>query len=57
MLHKHKRIYINIGMKKNDEKITNKNNKIQIISCNKIKCAGQYTVDLINNNIIMDVQE
>ncbi len=44
-------------MKKNDEKITNKNNKIKIILCNKIKCAGQYTVDLINNNIIMDVQE
>ncbi len=25
--------------------------------CNKIKCAGQYTVDLINNNISRDVQE
>ncbi len=25
--------------------------------CNKIKCAGQYTVDLINNNISMDVQD
>ncbi len=25
--------------------------------CNKIKSAGQYTVDLINNNISRDVQE
>ncbi len=25
--------------------------------CNKIKCAGQYTVVLINNNISRDVQE
>ncbi len=25
--------------------------------CNKIKCAIQYTVDLINNNISRDVQE
>ncbi len=25
--------------------------------CNKTKCAGQYTVDLINNNISRDVQE
>ncbi len=26
--------------------------------CNKIKCAGQYNVDLINNNnISRDVQE
>ncbi len=25
--------------------------------CNKVKCAGQYTVDLINNNISRDVQE
>ncbi len=25
--------------------------------CNKIQCAGQYTVDLINNNISRDVQE
>ncbi len=24
--------------------------------CNKIKCARQYTVDLINNNINRDVQ-
>ncbi len=24
--------------------------------CNKIKCAGQYTVDLIDNNISRDVQ-
>ncbi len=25
--------------------------------CNKKRCAGQYTVDLINNNISRDVQE
>ncbi len=25
--------------------------------CNRIKCAGQYTLDLINNNITRDVQE
>jgi len=25
--------------------------------CNNITCAGQYTVDLINNNISRDVQE
>ncbi len=25
--------------------------------CNKIKCAGQYTVHLINNNISRNVQE
>ncbi len=25
--------------------------------CNKVKCAGQYTVELINNNISRDVQE
>ncbi len=25
--------------------------------CNEIKCAIQYTVDLINNNINRDVQE
>ncbi len=25
--------------------------------CNKIKCAEQYTVDLIYNNISRDVQE
>ncbi len=25
--------------------------------CNKIKCAIQYTLDLINNNINRDVQE
>ncbi len=25
--------------------------------CNKIKCAGQYIVDLINNPISRDVQE
>ncbi len=38
---KHNRIYVNIGMKKKNK------------MCNKIKCAGQYTVDLINNNIII----
>ncbi len=41
----HKRIYINIGK------------KIKSKMCNKIKCAIQYTVDLINNNINRDVQE
>ncbi len=25
--------------------------------CNKIKCAGQYTVDVINSNISRNVQE
>ncbi len=25
--------------------------------CKKTKCAGQYTVDLINNNIRRNVQE
>ncbi len=45
----HKRIYTNIVEKK--EKI--RKNKM----CNKIKCAGQYTVDLINKNISRDVQE
>ncbi len=44
----HKRIYINIG--KNKIKIRGK-------MCNEIKCAIQYTVDLINNNINRDVQE
>ncbi len=41
----HKRIYITIGK------------KIKSKMCNKIKCAIQYTVDLINNNINRDVQE
>ncbi len=41
----HKIIYINIG-----EKIKSK-------MCYKIKCAIQYTVDLINNNISRAVQE
>ncbi len=41
----HKSIYINIGK------------KIKSKMCNKIKCAKQYTVDLINNNINRDVQE
>ncbi len=45
----HKRIYINIG-KKLKEKIKSK-------MCNKIKCAKQYTEDLINSNINRDVQE
>ncbi len=48
MDHKQKRIYINIGMNKKNK---NKNKKY------KIKCAGQYTVDLINNNISRNVQE
>ncbi len=34
-------------------KIKNKFSKM----CNKINCAIQYTVDLINNNINRDVQE
>ncbi len=35
-----------------------RSNMKKIISkCNKLKCAGQYTVDLINNNISRDVQE
>ncbi len=38
----------NIG--KNKKKIRSK-------MCNEIKCAIQYTVDLINNNINGDVQE
>ncbi len=42
----HKRIYINIGRKKNYKK-----------KLRRIKFAGQYTVDLINNNISRDVQE
>ncbi len=46
----HKRIYINIGKKLKDKKIKSK-------MCNKIKCAIQYTVDLINNNINRYVQE
>ncbi len=25
--------------------------------CNKVRCAIQYTVDLINNNVSRDVQE
>ncbi len=42
----HKRIYINIGMKKRskEEKIKEEYNV-------------QYSIDLINNNIIRDVQE
>ncbi len=35
----HKRIYINIGKKHIKSKM-----------CNKIKCAIQYTVDLVNND-------
>ncbi len=41
----HKRININIGKKKIKSKM-----------CNKIKCAIQYAVDLINNNIRRNVQ-
>ncbi len=48
----HKRIYINIG--KNKIKIRK---KIRGKMCNEIKCAIQYTVDIINNNISRDVQE
>ncbi len=40
----YKRIYINIGKIKKKKMY------------NKIKCAEQYTVDLINNNISRDVQ-
>ncbi len=43
-----KRICINIGKK---------NVKIKSKTCNKVKCAIQYIVDLINNNISRDVQE
>ncbi len=42
----HKRINISIGNKLNNEK-----KKLR-----RIKCAGQYTVNLINNNISRDVQ-
>ncbi len=35
-------------------KVKNKNNKKNIM-CYTIKCAGQYTVDLINNNISRNV--
>ncbi len=48
----HKRIYINIGRNKKKIRIKIKKNKM----CNKIKCAGQYIVDLINNNISRNVQ-
>ncbi len=44
-------IYINIGK----NKIKNKK-KISKM-CNEIKCAIQYTLDLIHNNISRDVQE
>ncbi len=40
---------INIGVKNKIKK--EEENKM----CNKIKCAGQYTVDLINNNISRNV--
>ncbi len=46
----HKSIYINIGKKNLNKQIKNK-------MWYKIKCAIQYTVDLINNNINRDVQE
>ncbi len=56
MEYKQKRIYINIGMEKNEvKKIRIKKNKYKLK--HKIKCAGQYTVDLINNNIRRNVQE
>ncbi len=42
---------INIGKKINK----NKNANIKSKMCNKIKCVGQYTVDLINNNLSRDV--
>ncbi len=45
-------IYINIG--KNKIKIRK---KIRGKMCHEIKCAIQYTVDLINNNLNRDVQE
>ncbi len=45
-------IYINIG--KNKIQIRS---KIRSKMCNKIKCAIQYTLDLINNKINRDVQE
>ncbi len=41
----HKSIYMNIGKKKKSQ------------MCNKIKCAIQHTVDLINNNKNRYVQE
>ncbi len=37
--------------------VYNKASKKKFEMCNKIKCAIQYTVDLINNNINRDVQE
>ncbi len=45
-------IYINLG--KNKIKIRK---KIRGIMCNEIKCAIQYSVVLINNNINRDMQE
>ncbi len=52
MEYKQNRIYINIGMEE-------KNNYNNILNkmCNKIKCAGQLTVDLKNHNINRNVQE
>ncbi len=44
----HKSIYISIG---------NFFYKIKSNMCNKMKCAIQHTVDLVNNNINKDVQE
>ncbi len=49
----HKRIYKTIG-----KKTKQKNTKIKTSTiCNTIKCAGQFTVDLIHNNISRYVQE
>ncbi len=47
MKHNTRECIYNIG--KNKKKISK--------MCNEIKCAIQYTVDLINNNINRDVQE
>ncbi len=42
---------------KNEVQFLNKNKKIKKNKmCNKIKCAGQYTEDLINNNKSRNVQ-
>ncbi len=46
----HKRIYRLKKRRTKEEQIKSK-------ICNKIKCAIQYTVDLINNIINRDVQE
>ncbi len=48
---------INIGMKKNERNNENNEKIKKNKMCNKIQCAGQYTVDLIHNNISRIVQE